>query len=794
MVLELLPPSPLLPLLFAIFAIHSSRHVTFASAEEEESIKCASGWTSAIQIITSDKINDGYCDCPLDGLDEIKTGACSGSMDGMWAGIAAPSTDSSNDDDKGAASLLFVCPRQPSLRLHPSRINDGICDCCDGADEQYGDGTSCPDICNTVLAAEREARKRLEQDYEIGSQARTSSITQFGKWYDDMQIKIQQLSNEEIKTLEQKVTDANSSLNNQRRELVKEWTLAVENVLNQVTLREIVTNSQYQMDVQDLSLFILSLCQLSGEVSVKQSLFGRCLPFERASLDIGILWDGSNDDGATLPTYHIFDAGNEESITGYADQLIRRLEGKDNIYDQAKKKGSYSDNNRAEPDDDVFDYDDTDHDYHYDHDDEYPEHSEDLIDEPDSKDNGTKEKGDESDNVLTTGSLLEKLPLLAVRNAFKEHGKSLLASSETNEKDENDTEEDAVAASEEEQSDVDPMALSMVRSTISRRLGNIVRGENSSKHAARYISSLVEKSSSVLDDLQSLAIMTVYHSNLSVEDIAEIIYTLSFPSEQLEDGSKQTCSGVMPWSNWCPPADKTVSPKGGTFYQPPLIVTAASSICTTREDDAAGVCSGQEEESEFPTSIPDGYYGYYEPRARSPDEALSPLFAAMDSLRVPEALTGAKKEVEVLETKLASSRKKLADMKADVANSGASKYGVDGELFIMRDTCHKIESGKYEYEVCIFGKATQRDIGQKSGGTNLGSWDKVLTDDNGQRTLLWHKGTKCWNGPMRSAEVVVTCGRLTKILTADEPETCRYVFTMESPIACDEKFKVSNSL
>ena len=112
----------------------------------------------------------------------------------------------------------------------------------------------------------------------------------------------------------------------------------------------------------------------------------------------------------------------------------------------------------------------------------------------------------------------------------------------------------------------------------------------------------------------------------------------------------------------------------------------------------------------------------------------------------------------------------------------------------MRDTCHKIESGKYEYELCIFGKATQRDIGQKSGGTNLGSWYKVQTDDDGQRTLLWHKGTKCWNGPMRSAEVVVTCGRLTKILTADEPETCRYVFTMESPIACDEKFKISNSL
>ena len=248
MVLELLPPSLLLPLLFAIFAIHS-RHVIFASAEEE-SIKCASGWTSAIQIITPDKINDAYCDCPLDGLAEVKTGTCCGSMDGMWAGIPPLSIDSSNNDDKGATSLLFVCPQQPSLRLHPSRINDGICECCDGAYEQYDDGmTSCPDICNTVLAAEREARKRLEQDYEIGSQARTSSITQFRKWYDDMQIKIQQLSNEEITSLERDVTDVKLSLSNQRRELVKQWTLAVENVLNQVTLREIVTNNRLQMEV-----------------------------------------------------------------------------------------------------------------------------------------------------------------------------------------------------------------------------------------------------------------------------------------------------------------------------------------------------------------------------------------------------------------------------------------------------------------------------------------------------------------------------------------------------------------
>ena len=134
--------------------------------------------------------------------------------------------------------------------------------------------------------------------------------------------------------------------------------------------------------------------------------------------------------------------------------------------------------------------------------------------------------------------------------------------------------------------------------------------------------------------------------------------------------------------------------------------------------------------------------------------------------------------------------KRISDLESEIGdNNGTSKYGVDGELFILRGTCHKLEHGKYEYEVCIFGQATQRDIGQTHGGTNLGSWEAESIED-GQRKLKWGGGTKCWNGPVRSAEVYVTCGAETNLLTADEPETCRYVFTMESPIGCDERISI----
>jgi hypothetical protein len=49
-------------------------------------IKCAAGFGQEERVIKSEWINDGYCDCPLDGQDEPETEACSGSAVG-WAGV-----------------------------------------------------------------------------------------------------------------------------------------------------------------------------------------------------------------------------------------------------------------------------------------------------------------------------------------------------------------------------------------------------------------------------------------------------------------------------------------------------------------------------------------------------------------------------------------------------------------------------------------------------------------------------------------------------------------------------------
>eukprot|EP00531_Pseudo-nitzschia_arenysensis_P007952 CAMPEP_0116134836 /NCGR_PEP_ID=MMETSP0329-20121206/10863_1 /TAXON_ID=697910 /ORGANISM="Pseudo-nitzschia arenysensis, Strain B593" /LENGTH=252 /DNA_ID=CAMNT_0003629583 /DNA_START=208 /DNA_END=966 /DNA_ORIENTATION=+ len=83
--------------------------------QKPEIIKCSDG--------SAGFKNDDYCDCPLDGLDEPDTSACSNIL---------------------VQKKKFICGRRSKNGsvtepqwIYASRVNDGIIDCPDGSDE-YG--------------------------------------------------------------------------------------------------------------------------------------------------------------------------------------------------------------------------------------------------------------------------------------------------------------------------------------------------------------------------------------------------------------------------------------------------------------------------------------------------------------------------------------------------------------------------------------------------------------------------------------------------------------------------------
>ena len=84
-------------------------------------------------------LNDDYCDCN-DGSDEPGTSACAGSGGGG-----------------GGEAGGFHCASGLALgggaHVAASRVDDGVCDCCDGSDERDG---ACADRCTEMRKGERE--------------------------------------------------------------------------------------------------------------------------------------------------------------------------------------------------------------------------------------------------------------------------------------------------------------------------------------------------------------------------------------------------------------------------------------------------------------------------------------------------------------------------------------------------------------------------------------------------------------------------------------------------------------
>jgi len=165
---------------------------------------------------------------------------------------------------------------------------------------------------------------------------------------------------------------------------------------------------------------------------------------------------------------------------------------------------------------------------------------------------------------------------------------------------------------------------------------------------------------------------------------------------------------------------------------------------------------------------------------------IRPLIDALENVS-KDALNGEKEKVEQAKVQL--------DMKVEVKNAleaDQQKFQqyleADAVAFLGLKECASLVHGKYEYRVCFDGQVTQKDL-DSQGSTRLGNFDKVEQDTETAQTVLhFTGGDHCWNHGARVADVHVSCGEESRVLSCAEPSTCVYTIQMASPAACSRKW------
>jgi len=148
----------------------------------------------------------------------------------------------------------------------------------------------------------------------------------------------------------------------------------------------------------------------------------------------------------------------------------------------------------------------------------------------------------------------------------------------------------------------------------------------------------------------------------------------------------------------------------------------------------------------------------------APAAAESDTFEDEEAKRLRTECTEKEKALRAAEAKVEAEQGKID-----------GDYGANDVFYKLKGECFTLQLQQYVYELCPFRSA-------KQGSTLLGSWDSWETDYTAMR---YKGGEHCWNAGAREATVQLRCGLENKLISVNEPATCRYALMFETPAACD---------
>ena len=146
-------------------------------------------------ILTESLIGDDYCDCFDTGIDERGyTSACA-----HLAGAAHVHFQCGAAVASSSGGMKTVLPRNTSAAqsIPHSRVNDSVCDCCDGSDEAAG---LCPNTCDAFFGRLANYKQAVLKGTIKGFRMYKKSESETAKKMASMKSKLSDLVNDERAT------------------------------------------------------------------------------------------------------------------------------------------------------------------------------------------------------------------------------------------------------------------------------------------------------------------------------------------------------------------------------------------------------------------------------------------------------------------------------------------------------------------------------------------------------------------------------------------------------------------